>query len=194
MASRGIVTCSRGCRNTKAKLRREKNKLAARKCRQKKQDTVLDTESRLAALQSEINAMRARVGQSRVLLDKHTEFIARLQARIASCDTSTRTTLTALLHDACQACGLAPADLAALCDGGAALGAAAGACAGDGAANVSIVADAEGEANDYVDAHGRSLAYVRACALVCGASITTGHNAVSERNCRSQPGPAPALF
>lgn len=36
------------------------------------------------------------------------------------------------------------------------------------------------EAWNYMDAHGRPLRYVKACAIACGATVTTGHNPVPE--------------
>jgi hypothetical protein len=49
-------------------MRREKNKIAARKCRQRKQDTYIETDAKLKQLQSEADELRSNATKTLVLV------------------------------------------------------------------------------------------------------------------------------
>lgn len=163
-------------RSEKARLRREKNRLAARKCRQKKQDNYLETEAKAKSLQAETEQLRINAEQMLVLLRKHVTLYNTLAAKASSAPT---TALQAALQE-CR--GAAQID-----------GADAKACAaltgiqlpavfqspdadGDGAG-----AGARSEDAEFIDVHGRGLAYVLSTATWTGQTVTTGHNAIPER-------------
>lgn len=81
----GVIDGRNACRSEKTRLRREKNKIAARKCRQRKQDTFIETDAKLKQLQSEADELRSNATKTLLLVRSAAATATSVQACIVMC-------------------------------------------------------------------------------------------------------------